>query len=165
MDATSSLQDDTPKRAIFIQYRGKCREDYARSLHKCNAPCSIIMTLWKLKTTMPSLKPAVEKHLRSGVVYKIECASCQAAYVGQTSRHLLTRLKEHQKPSSAVSKHMKWCRAKCTLDNTSILASTSRGVVHLLTLEALYIEELKPTINTKEEFRSRTLTIKISTCY
>ena len=37
---------------------------------------SIIMTLWKLKTTMSSLKPAVEKHLRSSVVYKIECASC-----------------------------------------------------------------------------------------
>ena len=118
------------------------------------------MTLRKLKTTMPSLKPAVEKHLRSSVVYKIVCASCQAAYVGQTSRHLLTRLKEHQNPSSAVSKHMKWCRAKCTLEDTSILASTSRGVVHLLTLEALYIEELKPTLNTKEEFRSRTLTIK-----
>ena len=151
---------ETPKKPIFIQYRGKCTEDYARSLHKLNAPCSIIMTLRKLNTTMPSLKPPVEKQLRSGVVYKIECASCQAAYVGQTSRHLITRIKEHRTPSSAVAKHMKGCNASCTLENTSILASTARGVAHLLTLEALYIEELKPTMNTKEEFRSRTLTIK-----
>jgi hypothetical protein len=55
---------------------------------------------------------------------------------------------------------MKWCKTSCTLENTSILASTARGVAHLLTLEALCIEELKPAINTKEEFRSRTLTIK-----
>ena len=65
---TSTPTSETPKRAIFIQYRGKCTEDYARSLHKSSAPCTIIMTLRKLKTTMPSLKPPVEKHLRSGVV-------------------------------------------------------------------------------------------------
>ena len=159
-DDTSTPTIETPKRAIFIQYRGKCTEDYARSLHKSSAPCTIVMTLRKLKTTMPSVKPPVEKHLRSGVVYKIDCASCQAAYVGQTSRHLLTRIKEHRKPSAAVGKHMKWCKASCTLENISILASTARGITHLLTLEALYIEELKPVINTKEEFRSRTLTIK-----
>ncbi len=125
---TSTPTSETPKRAIFIQYRGKCTEDYARSLHKSSAPCTIIMTLRKLKTTMSSLKPPVEKHLRSGVVYKIDCASCQAAYVGQTSRHLLTRIKEHRKPSSAVGKHIKWCKTRCTLENTSILASTARGV-------------------------------------
>ena len=159
-DIAQTSLDETPKRAIFIQYRGKCAEDYARTLHKCNAPYTIIMTLRKLKTTLPSLKPPVEKHLRSGVVYQIECVRCQAAYVGQTSRHLITRFKEHQKPSSPVSKHMKWCGASYTFDDATILASTSRGEVHLLILEALYIAELKPTINTKEEFRSRTLTIK-----
>ena len=55
---------------------------------------------------------------------------------------------------------MRECKTKCSLENISILASTSRGVAHLLTLEAFYIEELKQALNTKEEFRSRTLTIK-----
>ena len=159
-DIAQTSLDETPKRAIFIQYHSKCAEDYARTLHKWNAPCTIIMTLRKLKTTLPSLKPPVEKHLRSIVVYQIECAHCQTAYVSQTSRHLITRFKEHQKPSSPVSKHMKWCGASCTFDDATILTSTSRGEVHLLILEALYITELKPTINTKEEFRSWTLTIK-----
>jgi hypothetical protein len=156
----SSPLVETPKKAIFLQYRGKCTEDYARSLHKCKAPCTIIMTLRKLKTTMPSLKPPVEKHLRSGVVYMIVCASCQAAYVGQTCRHLLTRVKEHKKPSTAMGKHMRKCQTEYSLETTSILASSSRGMTHLMTLEALYIAELKPTLNTKEEYRSRELTIK-----
>jgi len=110
----SMVEEETPKRAIFIQYCGKCTEDYARSLHKCKAPCSIIMTLRKLKTVMPSLKPPAEKRLRSGVVYKIECASCQAAYVGQTSRHLITRFKEHQTPSSEVGRYMRTCQTECS---------------------------------------------------
>jgi len=33
---------------------------------------------------------------------------------------------------------------------------------HLMTLEALYIKSIKPSINTKDEYRSRALTIKIS---
>ena len=48
---------EIPKRAVFLQYRGKCSEDYARSLHRCQAPCNIIFTLRKLKTLLPSLKP------------------------------------------------------------------------------------------------------------
>ena len=30
----------------------------------------------------------------------------------------------------------------------------------LLTLEALYIEEIRPTLNTKDEYKSRTLKLK-----
>jgi hypothetical protein len=153
---------EIPKRSIFIQYRGKSTEDYARSLHKCNAPCNIVMTLRKLKTILPSLKPPVEKFMRSGVVYQIECARCNAAYVGQTRRHLITRLKEHEKHlSKPVAQHMRECNSTWNMETTKILASTSRGEEYLLTLEALFIEERKPTINTKEEYRSRTLTIKL----
>ena len=47
----SSIQSNTRsgKVALFIQYRGKCTEDYAHALHKINVPCTIIMTLRKLK--------------------------------------------------------------------------------------------------------------------
>ena len=118
------------------------------------------MTLRKLKTVLPSLKPQVEKELRSGVIYEIKCAVCNAAYVGQTGRHLITRLKEHQMPSAPVSQHMRKCKTAVSVEATTILASTSRSEAYRLTLEALYIEERRPQINTKDEFRSRTLTIK-----
>ena len=43
-----------------------------------------------------------------------------------------------------------------------ILGSTTKGEKQFLTLEALYQKELKPSINTKEEYKSRTLTIKFN---
>ena len=119
------------------------------------------MTLRKLKTVLPSLKPQVEKPLRSGVIYKIQCAVCEAAYVGQTGRHINTRLSEHLNPTSPVGKHLKECGTSVSIEEVEILASTSRDEWYRLTLEALFIEELKPTLNTKDEYRSRALTIKI----
>ena len=146
---------------LMIQYRGKCTEDYARALHRCNAPCTIVMTLRKLKTVMPSLKPPVEKMVRGGVVYRITCPCCSACYVGQTSRHLQTRFREHINNDGPVKRHLRKCRTSATPDNVEIIAATSRGEIFLETLEALWIKELEPTINTKDEYKRRTLTIKL----
>lgn len=41
-------------------------------------------------------KDRLPKMHRLGVVYKINCNNCEASYVGQTSRRLATRIKEHQ---------------------------------------------------------------------
>ena len=62
-------------------------------------------------------------------------------------------------PSAPVSQHMRKCRTAVSVEATTILASTSRSEAYRLTLEALYIEDRRPQINTKDEFRSRTLTI------
>ena len=85
----SSIQSNTRsgKVALFIQYRGKCTDDYARALHKINASnasCTIIMTLRKLKT----LGPPVEKMLKSGLDYRLTCPCCFVCYVGETNRNL-----------------------------------------------------------------------------
>ena len=104
----SESQDDDPNRCVhnienkdkflfFVQYRGKCTEEFARALHKLNAPCRIVMTLRKVKTVLPSLKPSVERIMRSNVVYKITCPRCQSCYVGQTKRKLQRRFTEHLK--------------------------------------------------------------------
>ena len=153
--------DSIQKRLIFIQYRGKCTEDYARALHRCKAPCTVVMTLRKLKTMLPSLKSPVEKVLRSGVVYKITCPRCQSCYVGQTSRHIQTRFKEHMNQMTPVGKHLKQCQQTVSCEETEILASSSRGEDFLMTLEALWIQEVGPALNTKDEYKSRTLTIKL----
>ena len=159
--STSPDQTNAEKKQVFVQYRGKVSEDYARSLHRIQAPCTLIMTLRKLKTVLPSLKTPVPKMFRSGVVYKLTCPRCTACYVGQTSRHLQSRFKEHVQNQGPVKQHLERCDITLSEDDVDILQQTSRGESHLLTLEALHIQELKPEINTKDEYRSRTLTIKL----
>ena len=96
------------------------------------------------------------------LVYKLTCPGCRACYVGQTSRHLITRLKEHKnQQNKPVRKHVDRCTVKTLqLSDIEILASTIRGIEHLLTLEALYVSEIKPELNRKDKYRSRELTIK-----
>ena len=153
---------EIPKQPLFIQYRGKCTEDYARALHRSKAPCTIIMTLRKLRTVMPSIKPLVEKDIRSGIVYKFKCPRCNACYVGQTTRHLKTRSDEHRtKKKQPIGRHIKQCNSVISCADFEILASSSRGEDYLMTLEALWIRELNPKINTKDEYKMKELTIKL----
>ena len=157
----TNVQNQIEKKNIFVQYRGKSTEEYARALHKIKAPCIIVMTLRKLKTVLPSLKPQVDKLMRSGVIYKLTCPRCSACYVGQTGRHMLTRFKEHLQRAGPMKTHLNQCKTDLTEEKVEILQSTARGEGYLLTLEALYIRELKPTINTKDEYRTRELIIKL----
>ena len=110
---------------------------------------------------MPSLKEPIEKPMKSRVVYKISCPRCNACYVGQTRRHLQTRFHEHLNRKGPVKEHAANCDIDLSLNDVDILGNTPRGEFYLLTLEALWIREIKPSINTKDEFRSRELTIKI----
>ena len=84
------------KNSKIVQYRGKNSEPFARALHKLNAPCTVVKMLRKLKTVLPSLKPRVPFVLRSRIVYKIKCPHCKVSYVGMTTRHVLTRFREHK---------------------------------------------------------------------
>ena len=159
----TETSDNITKKILRVQYRGKCTEHYARALHKINAPCTVVMTLRKLKTALPSLKPPTEKLLRSGIVYEIKCPRCNACYVGQTGRHLQFRLREHQRNEGPVKSHFNSCTEKLTEEHIRILHMTIREEKYLLALEALYIRERKPSINTKDEYRRREL--KISAYY
>ena len=139
---------------IFIQYRGKCTEAFGRALYRCKAPCTEVMTLRKLRSVLPFLKPSVEKEIRSSIVYKVQCPRCKVCY-------LITRSSEHRaRKKKTMAKHLKACNAHITCDDFEILASTSRGQDYLETLEALYIRQINPKINTKDEYRSKELTTK-----
>ena len=60
-----------------------------------------------------------------------------------------------------MRKHVEQCNypSPITDENVSILAKSNISY-KLLTLEALFIHQMKPIINTKDEYRSRTLTLK-----
>ena len=152
--------DDKDKFLYCLQYRGKVTEHYASDLHKINVPCRVVMTLRKLKTVLPSRKPPVEKMLKSNVVYKIVCPRCEACYVGMTSRQLTRRYTEHIGKRGVTKPHMNNCNVVLGEKDIEILGTHTKSEKHLLTLEALFINEIRPTLNTKDEYKRRTLTLK-----
>ena len=149
---------DKDKFLFFLNYRGKLSEKFATSLRKLNAPCKVIMTLTKTKQVVSSLKASVPRMLRSNVVYRITCPQCKLCYVGQTVRHLRQRYNEHTGKKGLIRQHFSGCGITPT-DNDIEIIGTERGY-KLLTLEALFIAEIKPELNTKDEYRSRQLKLK-----
>ena len=162
-------EEETPF-MICLNYRGKCSETFAKDLYKiCNDPnkplnakVRVVFTLKKLKTALPQLKPSVPKMLRNRNVYKINCPGCTACYVGQSIRHLQARFTEHKNNEGPMKTHYLKCGVKSlTDDDITIIGSNRKSEDHLLTLEALFLREIKPEINTKEEYKRKTLVIKI----
>ena len=146
---------------FFISYRGNPTENLANAFRKLNAPCKIIMTTRKIKYCLPSLKPTVPKMLMSKVVYKITCPGCESSYVGQTIRHVQRRLSEHLGNNGTMKVHFDACNVKDHDNSILQILHKSNSLNKLLALEALYIQEIKPNLNKKDEYRSRTLTLKI----
>ena len=95
---------------------------------------------------------------RSHVVYKFSCSHCQAAYVGQTTRRLKIRIREHHRSDSAISSHLLShdTASRCTSQDFSILAHNSFPS-RLRILEAFFIRRLRPSINRKDDFRNEAL--------
>ena len=93
---------------------------------------------------------------------EIDCPHCEVSYVGKTSRHLLSRFREHKSRSSGpVKKHLALrTKHKLRLEDMEILASTIRSDAHL---SALFIREVKPFQNTQstkeQDYKQRELRI------
>ena len=88
--------------------------------------------------------------------------TCGWYHVGQTVRHLTTRIEEHHKENSPVGQRLRECdRDGKSAELKSEIIDQSSNIQKLLTLEALHIWKERPRINRREEFRSRELTLKL----
>ena len=91
---------ETPKFFFKIPYVGHFSVTAQRSIRKlANRLCKpidlrLVFTTFKVRNLF-NLKDAVPEGLRTRVVYKFSCASCNACYVGETSRHFSTRVRDH----------------------------------------------------------------------
>jgi hypothetical protein len=94
--------------------------------------------------------------LDSRLVYVLNCAGCNATYIGSTYRPLHLRIKEHINiKSSPIHRHTLTCKSTWT---TNIIAR-EHNIINLRIKEALLIAINKPTLNTKEDFQSSTFVI------
>ena len=123
----------------------------------------IIFTTRKLKACLPSLKTSFVRELRSKVVNKLTFSGCNSTNVGQTVRHLATRVDEHRKGDSPEGQHLlEWNKeVGGTAELKSEIMDQTANTHKLLTQEALHNWRERPRINTRDEFRSRELTLKL----
>ena len=97
------------------------------------------------------VKDPIPGGFRSRVVYKFACASCNASYVGETTRHFSTRVREHlvSDKASHIFKHLKnseHCRALCSVDCFHILDHSSTSF-QLKIKEDIHIQREQPSLN------------------
>ena len=158
------LKDSPP--LFTMQYRGNPSQLLAAKVRLISG-AQTIFTTRKLKTCLSSLKTSFARKLRSKVVYKLTCSGCNATYVDQTVRHLATRVDEHRKGDSPVGQHLLECNKEVggTAELKSEIIDQTANTHKLLTLEALHIWRERPKINTRDEFRSRELTLKLLSMY
>ena len=152
---SNQVEETRTKRSVLIlQYRGKISDRLAKRIRQ-GSNVSVIFTTRKLRSSLPSLKGRTEDVLKSRVVYEL----CEVCYVGQTVRQLTTRLKEHHQPSSTVGQHIQQCGENARISSRIIDGTSDCDT--LMTLEALYIDRLKPGLNQREEYRTRQLTLRL----
>ena len=94
-----------------------------------------------------SVKESVPKYLRSFVVYRFTCPGCNASYIGETTRHLSTKIKEHLETDSKshIFKHLninRNCKELCDTESFEIIDSTTSSY-RLKLKEAMHITREK----------------------
>ena len=136
------------KPSIFVQYRGNLTPNFASKLKKL-CELQVVFTTWKLRSRLPTLKSSFDRDLKSHVVYEIKCIGCGSIYVGQTSRHVTTKITEHQKKDSHVGQHLVACHG-ATNDIERKILDAFQTVEILMVVEAIYISMLKPALNTRD---------------
>ena len=100
--------------------------------------------------------------LKSMVVYKFICASCNACYMDVTSRHLPTRIKEHLNTDKRlyICQHLssnESCFNSCT-DNCFSILDYASTKYQLKIKETLYIKWLDLILNKQKK------TLKMTPC-
>ena len=103
-------------------------------------------------------KDKIPCELRSHVVYLYKCQCCGALYVGQTRRHIHTRISEHMGVSpltgkkrsvstmSGILAHIHTTKHQISPSDFKIL-STATSEADLLIRESLFISKLNPILN------------------
>jgi len=113
-----------------------------------------------IRSFFPTKDP-FPKHLCSNIVYSYKCSSCNARYIGSTSRNLKMRYCEHKGVSyrtlrplsspmhSLIRDHSLKTNHEVKFEDFSIVRKT-QDLIDLRILESLLIKEIKPNLNNNE---------------
>ena len=100
---------------------------------------------------MFSVKGPVPFHLRSRVLYQFTCAGCNACYVGETFRHISTRIREHlgRDRASHIFQHLQNSEESRRLSSESCFSILDRAHnrFQLILKGAAHIRWTNPSLN------------------
>ena len=92
----STNQSQTNRGFVTLPYLQGISEKIARTLNQFNINVAHkpVMTVGSI---LKKPKDKFSKDLATGVIYKINCKDCDKVYIGQTSRALRSRTREHKR--------------------------------------------------------------------
>ena len=106
-----------------------------------------------LRSQPVHVKDKTENLKKCGTIYHIHCEQCDKDYVGETSRLLETRVKEHlSRNSSAVHEHCQFTGHSMDSSKTKVLATESNTFKRHIR-EAIEIKLRKPSLNRDNGFK------------
>ena len=121
------------------------------------APCVELRLVFRAAqklSCLTRLKSKLNVLSRSGVVYQISCAQCEAFYVGKTKRRLEQRVQEHsQQGYSSLYKHSSDLCHQIDYSNPAVI-SVDNNDYRLQIKEALKIKDLKAYNSLNANIRS-----------
>ena len=165
---TNEVPEDAPEPerkttlTMKVPYAGKTGENIIKNLKTTlsrdlpdNIECRIVQTGTKLSTKFNIKDQLDEKHL-SNFIYRHKCANkkCKDSYVGETARRRTIRTAEHggKDKNSWIYKHSSSTKHPRAKDpQFEVLASNYANRRKRRLAEAMYIRDLKPTLNIQKE--------------
>ena len=103
------------------------------------------------------LKDKTPRHLRSNIVYSVNCLNFEAEYIGKTTQYIDARIYQHKivkdgqhgLTKSHITEHAQRLRHKIDWQNYSVLVRASNDY-YLKIKETLLIKERMPIMNNNE---------------
>ena len=136
MENNSSNAPSPPSSFVSIPYVAGTSERISRIFRKYDVNVAH-QPARKLKNEICHLKDRRPVNERAGVVYKLNCLDCNAAYVGETGRQVEDRMAEHRrdianrKQTSKVFEHVNGTGHSFDFDNVEILDNCNHKKVRL----------------------------------
>ena len=151
-----------------LPYIGHISTDVKRKINRfCKFYCKslsikIILTPFKV-ADMFNVKDPIPKSLKYFFVYKFVCPGCNACYIGETTRHLSTRIKEHleKDKKSHIFAHLvnnETCKALSTKNYFEIIDSGATPF-RLKLEEGMHIIWKKPPLNKQQKYVRISITV------
>ena len=140
---------------FYVQIRIRINTMMNNKLPYCNIRF-VFQTKYKISNFF-RFNDKIPSFLRSGIVYKFECGSCNATYHDKTKRHFKARMWEPLGISahtgkrvkgdydSAIKEHLLFCNHAPDFENFSVLATNNNGF-KLTSMISLLINRDHPSL-------------------